>query len=88
MPAKILSLISRGLAVNCSTLASNLITDNIVMGALLPALHVSLFRLLDAMILVLRRNMLMYGRNVCQFVVQSLKWTASGRATGAKRPYA
>lgn len=51
-PAKILGLISRGLAVNCTTLAANLITDNIAVGALLPEMHVALFGLLDAMIIV------------------------------------
>lgn len=51
-PAKILGLISRGLAVNCSTLSINLIIDNIIVGALLPELHVSLFKLLESLILV------------------------------------
>lgn len=52
LPARVLALISRGLAVNCTTLAKNLITDNIAVGALVPQLHIALFQLLDALILV------------------------------------
>lgn len=52
LPSRLLSLISRGLAVNCTTLAKNLITDNIAVGALVPQLHVGLFQLLDSLILV------------------------------------
>lgn len=51
-PGSILSLISRGLAVNCTTLSKNLITDNVAIGALLPQIHVALFRLLDTLILL------------------------------------
>lgn len=28
-----------------------------------------------------------YGKSITQLVVQSLKWTSSGRASGAQRPY-
>lgn len=52
IPTKILALVSRGLAVNCATLSKNLITDNIAVGALIPQIHVALFQLLDALILV------------------------------------
>lgn len=51
-PAKILGLVSRGLAVTCDTLAANPITDNIVVGALLPLMHVNLFALLQGIITV------------------------------------
>lgn len=49
-PSKILSLIARGLAVNCDTLGANAIIDNIVVGSLLPVIHVKLFELLQALI--------------------------------------
>lgn len=51
-PSKIFSIIARGLAVNCATLSKNAITDNIAIGAILPQIHVSLFRLLDSLILL------------------------------------
>lgn len=51
-PGLVLSVISRGLAVNCATLLKNAIIDNVAVGALLPQVHVSLFRLLDSMILL------------------------------------
>lgn len=88
LPAKVLGLISRGLAVNCATLAGNLIVDNIVVGALIPRVHCALFGLLDGLVGVLGTNVLPYGQHVLQLVVQSLQWTSSGRAAGAKRPFA
>lgn len=51
-PGLVFSIIARGLAVNCATLAKNAITDNIAVGAVLPQVHVALFRLLDSMILL------------------------------------
>lgn len=48
----VFAIIARGLAVNCATLTKNAITDNIAIGALLPQMHVSLFRLLDSLILL------------------------------------
>lgn len=51
-PAKILGLISRGLAVNCNTLSINQIVDNIIVGFFLPEIHVALFELLDSLILM------------------------------------
>lgn len=86
-PARLLALISRGLAVNCATLASNLIVDNIVVGALIPRVHCSLFALLDALVGTLGTNALPYGQHVLQLVVQALQWTSSGRAAGQKRPF-
>lgn len=50
--AKILTLVSRGLAINSSTLARNAIVDNIALGGLLPELHVALYQLLNTLILV------------------------------------
>lgn len=35
----------------------------------------------------LRTNMLVYQEVVSQLVVQSLKWTSSGRAAGTQRPF-
>lgn len=49
-PSKILGLIARGLAVNCDTLGSNAIIDNIVVGSLLPVIHIRLLELLQALI--------------------------------------
>lgn len=49
----IFGIISRGLAVNCSTLSSNLIRENIAIGALIPDIHVILFKLLDVLIMLL-----------------------------------
>lgn len=46
----IIAMISRGLAVNCLTLSTNLIIDNIALGALLPQIHVSLFGVLNKFI--------------------------------------
>lgn len=51
-PGLVFSIIARGLAVNCATLAKNAITDNIAIAAILPQVHVSLFRLLDSLILL------------------------------------
>lgn len=51
-PDKIIAMISRGLAVNCMTLSKNLITDNVALGALLPQIHVTLFGVLDKLIVV------------------------------------
>lgn len=51
-PGLVFSIIARGLAVNCATLSKNAITDNIAIGAILPQVHVSLFRLLDSLILL------------------------------------
>lgn len=51
-PGLVFSIIARGLAVNCAILWKNAITDNIAIGAILPQVHVSLFRLLDSLILV------------------------------------
>lgn len=48
----VFSIIARGLAVNCATLARNAITDNIAIAAILPQIHVALFRLLDSLILL------------------------------------
>lgn len=84
---KIIGVISRGLAVNCTTLSKNLISDNIAVGALLPQLHVKLFKLLDSLIMTLRGNMMIYHNQVIHLVTQSLKWTSSGKALGFKRPY-
>lgn len=52
LPTSIFTLVSRGLAVDCVTLSKNAITDNIAMGALLPKIHVSLYRLLDTLIIL------------------------------------
>lgn len=84
---KIIGVISRGLAVNCTTLSKNLISDNIAVGALLPQLHVKLFKLLNSLIVTLRGNMMIYHNQVIHLVTQSLKWTSSGKAYGFKRPY-
>lgn len=51
-PGAVFSIIARGLAVNCATLSKNAITDNIAIGAVLPQVHVALFRLLDSLILL------------------------------------
>lgn len=51
-PAKILNLIARGLAVNCSLLSKNLIIDNVAVGALIPRIHVALLTLLNSLISV------------------------------------
>lgn len=51
-PGLVFSIIARGLAVNCATLTKNAITDNIAIAAVLPQIHVSLFRLLDSLILL------------------------------------
>lgn len=51
-PDKIIAMISRGLAVNCMTLSKNLITDNVALGTLLPQIHVTLFGVLDKLIVV------------------------------------
>ncbi|KAJ6649617.1 Proline-, glutamic acid- and leucine-rich protein 1 [Pseudolycoriella hygida] len=86
-PDKIMGIISRGLAVNCVTLSKNLIVDNLVLAALLPEIHVTLFGVLDKLIVVLKSHMLLYAKDVCNLVLQSLKWTSSGNANGFKRPY-
>ncbi len=38
--------------MNCMTLSKNLITDNVALGALLPQIHVTLFGVLDKLIVV------------------------------------
>ncbi|XP_055325802.1 proline-, glutamic acid- and leucine-rich protein 1 [Sitodiplosis mosellana] len=86
-PGLLFSIIARGLAVNCATLAKNAITDNIAIAAILPQVHGALFRLLDTLILLLRTNLLPFANHICQLIVQSLKWTSSGKASGFKRPY-
>lgn len=32
-------------------------------------------------------NLLPYANNICQLIIQSLRWTSSGKAVGFKRPY-
>lgn len=51
-PGLVFSIISRGLAVNCSTLSKNAIIDNVAVAAILPQIHISLFQLLDSVILL------------------------------------
>lgn len=84
---KIINLIERGLEVNCQTLTRNSIIDNIALGALLPEFHVKLFDLLAGLILILGTNLLIYTKQIVQMIIQSLRWTNTGRAFGTKRPY-
>lgn len=51
-PEKILTLVSRGLAVNITKLLNNLTIDIIAVNNIIPLIHNSLLKLLNSMILV------------------------------------
>lgn len=86
-PVRIFALITRGLSIDCTILSKNLISDNIAIGSFLPHLHICLYKIVNSLILVLKGNLLLQSRLICDAVKQTLKWTASGKANGLIRPY-
>lgn len=86
-PVRIFALITRGLSIDCTILSKNLISDNIAIGSFLPNLHICLYKIVNSLILVLKGNLLLQSRTICDAVEQTLKWTASGKANGLIRPY-
>jgi len=84
---EIIKLISRGTAINCETLSKNLIFDNIILGSLIPQIHIHLLNILNSLILLLKDNMSLYCKNICEIFKQLISWTSTGMSKGSKKPF-
>ncbi|KAJ1523357.1 hypothetical protein ONE63_001226 [Megalurothrips usitatus] len=84
----LLGLICRGVAINGSSLGDSLTTTRLALASNLPKIHYSLLKLLEALILLARTNMLPFARLMCKLVTQTLKWTqVPDWPYGTEKPY-
>lgn len=51
LPEEILGVICRGLAVNSQTMEKNVSPDLVMVGAMLPQIHIALLEVLDCLIM-------------------------------------
>ncbi|XP_069676657.1 proline-, glutamic acid- and leucine-rich protein 1-like [Periplaneta americana] len=88
LPDVILGLVCRGLGVNSHTLGKKVSTDLLMVGAMLPQIHVSLLNIVDALITCCGRNLLPFASVICKLVLQTLKWTSTEKwMYGIEKPY-
>jgi hypothetical protein len=88
LPDEILGVICRGLAVNSQTMGKNVSPDLVMVGAMLPQIHIALLKVLDCLIMCCECNLLPYAPVVCKLVLQTLKWTSTKKwAYGIEKPY-
>ncbi|XP_058454772.1 proline-, glutamic acid- and leucine-rich protein 1 isoform X2 [Malaya genurostris] len=86
-PMKILNVVLRGNAVSCQTMAKNSIQDNIALGTFLPQIQEQLLKVLDALVLVLKSNMLPFGNLITEMFIQCLKATQTVDVKGRKKSF-
>lgn len=86
-PMKLLNVVLRGHSVSCQTMAKNTIQENLALGMLLPQVQVQLLKLLDALVLVLKSNMIPFGNLLTDLFEQCLKATLTTGAKGSKKSY-
>ncbi|XP_058839914.1 proline-, glutamic acid- and leucine-rich protein 1-like [Topomyia yanbarensis] len=86
-PMKILNVILRAHAVSCQTMTRNSIQENLALGMFLPQIQERMLKVLDALVLVLKSNMLPFGNLVTDLFDQSLKGTLTVDAKGRMKSF-
>ncbi|XP_062561769.1 proline-, glutamic acid- and leucine-rich protein 1-like [Armigeres subalbatus] len=86
-PMKLLNVVIRGHSVSCQGMAKNTIQENLAFGMLLPQIQVQLLKVLDALVLVLKSNMIPFGNLITDLFDQCLKGTLTSNAKGRKKNY-
>ncbi|KAL5285047.1 PELP1 family protein [Megaselia abdita] len=86
-PRKVLNVIVRGLSVNYDMLAKNGITDNLIVGAVLPGLQIQLLSLLDTLIGLMGSHMMQHYRVILGIFFDNLKWTETKKSSGKQKPF-
>lgn len=88
LPDEILGIVCRGLAVTSHTMGKKVSADLLMVGAMLPQIHVALLKVLDSLITCCGNNLLPYAPVICKLVLQTLKWTSAEKwAYGIEKPY-
>ncbi|XP_049852287.1 uncharacterized protein LOC126330094 [Schistocerca gregaria] len=89
MPQLFVNLFVRGFGVNSNTISKHVTADKLIVGCLIPQMHIAMFKLLGALIMCCGQNLLEYGSLICKFVLQTLKWTSYDKhwPHGTERPY-
>ncbi|EAT33458.1 AAEL014265-PA [Aedes aegypti] len=86
-PMKVLNVVLRGHSVSCQTMAKNSIQENLALGMLLPQVQAQLLKVLDALVLVLKSNMLPFGNILTDLFDQCLKGTLTAGGKGRKKSF-
>ncbi|XP_055525734.1 proline-, glutamic acid- and leucine-rich protein 1 [Wyeomyia smithii] len=86
-PMKVLNVIFRGHAVSSRAMARNSIQDNLALGLFLPSIQTHLLKVLDALTLVLKSNMLLFGNLITDLFDQCLKTTVTVESKGRKKSF-